>query len=271
MKKNLKSILTLAVALSIFLLGCTKVENNYITVEYGEFTLNGKELLTTVTKGLNKQASTGGAVATDEYDHVFPTSYTAYFVSKETKGEFTAGQVVDSLEVVSGSNTIVLPKLNYDVYVTNHKHTADKWYTWNNAISQLPQTSDKILLYGKNNINYGVVTEGTVELSNPYAAVMIKNNQWINGSPKSYDTNQEYFSAGSWYILYIRNNNTNTKVPINIAGNPNTHYTLSRSIESNNIYQYTIDGSVPLTDGEDNFNVIVKPFDKVVKETIKLN
>lgn len=267
---NKLKIAILALGVMFAAVSCTEKTNIYnIEIENVTVKLNSKELLNTVIKPFGKYASTG-ATPTDEYEHVFPGGYKAYFVSKETKGEYTVGQLVKVIDVVAGGNTITVPKLNYDIYVTNYEKEGD-WYTWNDAIEQLPQTSTEIYLYGKNTINYSTVTEGTVELVNPYAAVMIYNNQWINGTPLSYDTNQSYFStpSGSWFVLYVRNSNTNTKIPISIAGNPNQHYTLNKNIEANNIYQYTIDGSVPLLEDGD-LNIVVLPFEKIIKETIKL-
>lgn len=252
----------------IIMASCTKNENHYYTVENVTVQLNSKELLETVVKPFGKmRASTTSSAP--EYGHVFPASYKAYFVSKETKGEYTIGQVVKIIDVVAGGNTITIPKLNYDIYITNYEHSADKWYTWSNATEQLPQSSTNLYLYGKNNIDYSTVTEGTVELSNPYAAVMIRDNRWVNGTPKFYGDGRDYTKVTGWHLIYIRTGNTNTQIPIDIAGNPNTHFTLNRVIESNNIYQYTVDGSVPyLNDG--NLGVIVKPFEKVIEETIKL-
>lgn len=265
----LNTIKMMAVVLGIIAFAsCTKTENNYITVENVTVQLNSKELLETVVKPFGKMRASTTASASD-YTHVFPATYKAYFVSKETKGEYTVGQVVKVIDVVAGGNTITIPKLNYDIYITNYEHSADKWYTWSNAIDQLPQSSTKLYLYGKNNIDYSTVTEGTVELSNPYAAVMVRDNRWVNGTPKFYGDGRDYTKVTGWHLLYIRTGNTNTQIPISIAGNPNTHFTLKRVIEANNIYQYTIDGSVPdLNDG--NLGVIVKPFEKVIEETIKL-
>lgn len=262
---------------------CTKNYNYNYEIENVTVTLDANEMIAIVEKDFSKSSvakynkvasltpmAMSTTATTDDYEHQFPTSYKAYFVSKETKGEYTKDQVVKVIDVEAGENTITIPKLNYDIYVTNYSQEGE-WYKWNNAVDQLPQTSDELYLYGKNNINYSVVTTGEVEVFNPYAAVMIRNNQWVNGVPTSYDTGQDYFLtlSSSWYVLYIRNDNTNTKVPIEIAGNPNTHYTLKRKIEANNIYQYTIDGSVPVL-GDGNLGIIVKPFEKVIEETIKL-
>lgn len=268
--KSIKlGLLSLLVAFVSVFTACEKSEvitNNY-NIEYVNVTLDATELVAIVEKPMTK-ASTRSTTA--EYQHKFPESYTAYFVSKETKGEFKEGDIVDSLTVNSGSNTIRIPKLKYKVYVTNYKHKADKWYTWGDAVEQLPRSSDALYLIGNNEIDYSTVTTGEVELTNPYAAVMIKKNKWTNGTPTHYDNGNKPYELvkGDWYLLYIRSNKTNTKVPISIAGNPNETYTLDKPIQGNNIYQYTIDGSV-LNGG--NLGIIVKPFEKdIIKETINL-
>lgn len=262
--------LTLAIAIlgMVLFASCTKTENHYYTVENVTVQFNSKELLETKVKPFRARASAANANVSTEYEHVFPSSYKAYFVSKQTKGEYTQGQVVKVIDVVAGNNTITIPKLDYDVYVTNYSHTAEKWYTWPDAIEQLPQSSHTLYLFGQNRIDYSTVTEGQVELSNPYSAVMIEQNQWVSGTPKFYGDSRDYFSVPGWYVLYIRTGDTHTQIPISIPGNYNTHYTLSRSINANEIYQYTINGSV--ADQNGNLGIIVKPLVKVTKETIDL-
>ena len=266
--KNLIKTIAVTILLAVTFTSCEKSEvitNNY-SIEYVNVTLDATELVAVVDKPMTK-ASTRSTTA--EYQHKFPESYTAYFVSKESKGEFTKGQIVDSIQVKSGDNNIRIPKLSYDVYVTNYKHQSKDWIKWKDAVQQLPQTSDKLYLLGSNSIDYSKVKAGQVELVNPYAAVMIKDNRWVSGTPKAYDTGQDYFKASGWYILYLRNNKVNTQVPIEVAGNPNKHITLNQSIEANNIYQFILDGSVELLENG-NLGVIVKDFTKTVEETIKL-
>lgn len=225
-------------------------EDNSVTnyIEFGECKLDAQALIA------NAQApfQAKGPAFDNSYVHQMPTSYEAYIVADETKGQFTTGQYIKTITVTAGMNSVSLPKMKVKVYVTNYilpgaNTTANyAWYTWNNAIDQLPQTSQTLNLYGFNSIDYSTVTSGTVTMTNPYGAVMIKKNQWVTGVPTSYDTNQAYFldTATNWYILYIRNNNTNTKIPITIPGNPNTHYTLSEPVTANTINQYTINGNV---------------------------
>lgn len=263
---KIKSILFAFILGMVAFSSCTKTENHYYTVENVTVQFKSKELLETIVKPFGKTAST--TTAATEYEHLFPSSYKAYFVSKETKGQYTSGQVVKVIDVTAGSNTITIPKLNYDVYVTNYTHSAEKWYTWNNAIDQLPQSSHVLYLYGKNNIDYSTVLEGQVELTNPYAAVMIENNQWVNGVPKFYGDGKDYFSVTGWYVNYIRTGNTNTQIPISIPGNPNQNYTLTRTIKANEIYQFTINGGV--LDQNGNLGIVVQPLVKVTKETINL-
>lgn len=267
-----KLVLSLVGLFSLMLTSCGEdVTNNYITYNVEDVTvsLDAQSLITSSEIPFSAKYSISSFDST--YVHQMPTNYTAYFVADETKGQYTTGQVVKTYSVTEGLNNITVPKMRVKVYVTNYTgHTNPNWYTWGDAVEQLPQTSHTLYLIGNNTIDYSTVTVGTVTMVNPYAAVMIKNNQWISSAPSSYDTNKEYFldTPSNWYILYIRNNNTNTKVPINIPGNPNQHYTLSKTIQVNKIYQYTINGNVLEDDGE--LNIIVSPLEKGVAEEIQL-
>lgn len=265
MKQILKTLALAILGVALFT-SCTKNETFVYNIENVTVQFNSKELLETKVKPLGKSASTNPT--TSEYEHVFPTSYKAYFVSKQTKGQYTQGQVVKVIDVVAGGNTITIPKLDYDVYVTNYTHSAEKWYTWNNAIEQLPQSSHVLYLYGKNRIDYSTVLEGQVELTNPYSAVMIEKNQWVSGVPTFYGDGKDYSSVTGWYLNYIRTGNTNTKVPISISGNSNQHYTLNKPIKANEIYQFTINGGV--LDQNGNLGIVVQPLVKIHKETINL-
>ena len=270
----MKKLLLLSFATALFSCGdeTTNINNNYYVDEV-QVQLSAKSLISEVSSGFGGKSTYS---LDNSYTHILPASYTAYFVADETKGQYTTGQVVKTYSVTEGMNSITVPKMKVKVYVTNYlkpggnETQPNAWYTWNNAVQQLPQTSEELLLLGNNSIDYSIETVGEVEMTNPYAAVMIKNNQWISSAPSSYDTNQDYFldTPSNWYVLYIRNNNTNTKVPINIPGNPNQHYTLSRTIEANKIYQYTINGNVLEDDG--NLDIIVLPLEVGYAETIDL-
>lgn len=269
----MKKLLTLVLLFTaITLTSCgdeiTNINNTF--VENQEVKLSAEELITSAESPFKSRATFDTS-----YTHQLPSTYKAYFVADETRGQYTMGQVVKTIDVVGGMNSITIPKLKFKVYVTNYiKPNGNEsqpyaWYTYPNAVEQMPQTSHELNLYGFNSIDYSVNTVGTVTVTNPYSAVMIKNNQWISSTPSSYDTNQSYFSANSnWYVLYIRNNNTNTKVPISVPGNPNQNFTLSRTIEPNKIYQYEFNGNV-LEDGG-GFNVIEVPLEEGLSEVIPL-
>ena len=252
----------------------TNVTNNYY-VEMQEVQLSAKALITEVQSPFGAKNQTYGTID-NSYVLVMPTSYDAYFVADETRGQYTTGQVVKMITVTPGMNTVTIPKMRLKVYVTNWNNPnndemqPNAWYALNDAVQQLPQTSTSLLLLGSNTIDYATTTIGEVTVTNPYAAVMVKKNQWVTSAPSSYDTNMNYFldNTTNWYILYIRNNNTNTKIPINIPGNPNQFYTLSRTILPNTINQFTINGNVLEDDG--NLNIITTPLVDGIAETIDL-
>lgn len=203
------------------------------------------------------------------YEHKLPNTFTAYFVAKETKGQYTKDQIVKEIVVNAGTNTIEVPKMNLHVYVTNYSKNGN-WFTWPDAIEQMPMTSNEIYMIGDDLIDFNTVTEAAVEVFNPYAAVMIMNNQVVNGIPKSNDTNDDYTRVSDhWYNLYIRMDYTNTMVPISIVGNPNDLYTLNRPIEANKIYQFELSGKL-LDNAGGNFKVIVKPLELTEKEEVNV-
>lgn len=242
---------------AIMLLSCTKEVTKIYVVENVTVSLKATPKIEVVENSFRSASS----------QHEFPTSYKAYFVSNETKGEYQAGQLVRTIDASPGTQEITIPKLNYTVYVTNYEQ-GGVWYTWNNATEQLPQSSDKLYLYGKNQIDYSKVAEGQVEVINPYSAVMIENNRWVKPTPKFYGDGKEYTLKDGWWLLYIRTGNTNTTIPTNIP-NFNQNYELKKAIQPNKIYQYTIDASVDELNG--NFSVIVKEFEDTIRETIKIN
>lgn len=281
-----KILLGLSFVMGLFATSCSEdtIINNYdVTVENVEVTLDAKELINVSESVFNKTGNVTTYNTAQDYTHVFPTSYKAYFVSKENRGNFTTGQVVKVIDVVSGGNSVIVPKLDYDVYVTNYIPTTltdqfqtNAWYTWSTFQDQLPQTAQTLYLFGKTTVDFKTVTVGNVDLVNYYAGVEIRNNSFVNGTPMSYHTSQNYFVGNSdWYVLYIRNNTTNTKVPVSMAGYNGTDYTLNKPIQANKIYKYTINGNVDNTDGTDgngggNFNVEVEDFEAVYEEDVDI-
>ena len=269
-----KILLTFALLGALVLTSCSEdnsTTNNYYVPE-GEVGLDAQALIASAQSPFQAK----GIPFDNSYTHVMPTSYQAYIVADETKGQYTQGQVLKTITVADGMNTITVPKMKVKVYVTNYikpntnTSAANAWYTWSTAIDQLPQTSHTLNLYGFNSVDYSTTNTGMVTMTNPYGAIMIKKNQWVNGIPTSYDTNQAYFldAATNWYILYIRNNNTNTKIPINIPGNPNQHYTLSEVVTPNKINQYTINGNVGEIGG--NLGIGVADLEENISKEIDL-
>ncbi|MDD2536998.1 MAG: hypothetical protein PHU61_00720 [Candidatus Absconditabacteria bacterium] len=258
----MRKILAVLAVFAIALTSCTKNYYEYIEIENVTVQLDMKSIIK-VNENLMRSSTT-------EYQHVYPSSYTAYFISNENKGEYTQGQLVVTLTVSPGNNTITIPKLDYTVYVTNYEKEG-AWYTWTDAIGQLPQSTNTLYFYGKNTINYSVVVAGEVTVKNPYSAIMVLNNEWVTGAPKFYGTGQFYglVHNNEWYLLYIRNTTVNSTVPVQIPGYSSNHIEINRAIEANKVYQFIIDASVDNTDGQDNFTVIVEEFTETVVETIK--
>lgn len=263
----MKKLLSVAL-LALGLVSCSEdtIVNNYY-VEFENVTLSAQNLITEAESPFQAK----GVAYDSTYVHVVPTSFTLHVIADETKGQFVKDQIIKTTTVTTGSNTVSLPKMKLRLVASNYTATTN-WVTWNkqSSIGQFPQTSTTLYYYGDVKENFANTNTATLVMENPYAGIMIKKNQWTNGVPSSYDTNQSYFldTATDWYILYSRNNNTNTKVPIIIPGNPNQHYTLSKPIQPNKSYQYIINGGV--LEGDNGVVVVTAPIEVGGVEQIDL-
>lgn len=268
---TMKKLLSIAaVCLLILVSSCSdNTTVNIYKIEDVTVTFGTKNIITESSSLFGKSSNTE---FDKSYVHVLPTSFTAYFVSKETKGQYTEGEVVKVINVTTGTQEITIPKLEYTVYVTNHIKDGDAyskyaWYTWADAVNQLPVTNNDILLFGKNVIDYKTATTGTVSLTNYYSAVMIKNNISVSGVPTFNTNNIPYklVSDNNWYLLYIRNNNTSTQIPVSFGNSQK--YQLNKQIEPNKIYQYTLIG---VGDTNGNLTISTTPLIEGNAETLPI-
>lgn len=239
------SILTLLV--SFIIISCTKVENNYITVEDITVQFESKELVTKVQSTFNTKASTRSSVA--PFTHKIPSNYKAYFVASEDRGQYSKDQLIKTIDVTEGVQEITIPKLKYKVIVSSYDLTESQVRNESNNLStlitKLPYADDIIYLIGLNDINYVDNNSGKVEVINPYAAVMITNNEWVKSVPKynhNSVTDQSFklVHNNQWYLKYIRANGSST-INVPVKGNLNT-YTISDKFKENTVYQYTFNG-----------------------------
>ena len=258
-----KVILMLAVVLLTLIVGCTKEREVIVVVPNVEVHLNMKQYFNVEEGNLFRAATTRST-----YEHEYPTAYTAYFVANENKGDYTAGQVVKTISVEKGPQKVVVPELSYKVYVTNYnKPESPNWYTWTDAVEQMPQATNTLYLYGMNEIDYKTTNVGEVVVENPYAAVMIQGNR-IPDAPIHYDSGTSYIPTGDgWWLKYIRNNTTNTGVVV-VFTHENKTVTINDPIEANKIYKYTLLSDVP--EDDKNFKVEVETFEDTVNREVEV-
>jgi len=248
----MRKVFFMLTVLSTLFASCTK-ERVIVVVPNVEVQLNMKQVFNVEEGDLFKAATTRST-----YEHEYPASYKAYFIADENKGDYTKGQLVKTIDVKKGLQTVVVPELSYTVYVTNYEKEGS-WYTWSDALEHLPQASNTLYLFGSNKIDYKTAEYGEVEVKNPYAAVMIHGNR-IPDAPTHYDSGTSYISTGDgWWLKYIRNNTTNTGIVV-VFTHENRTVTINDPIEANKIYKYTLLADVPETDDEGNFFVDVEEF-----------
>lgn len=116
---------------------------------------------------------------------VYPTSeVTAHFISKETIGQYKAGDVVKSINVNIGTNDFNdLPRLKYDVVVTNYKkYKKDQygydvedleWFKYADAIETLPNLTEEMYLFSKTSVDFNTETVAEVKLKNHYSMIRV--------------------------------------------------------------------------------------------------
>lgn len=250
-----KVIFMFAVVLLTLTVSCTKEREVIVVVPNVEVHLNMKQYFNVEEGSLFRAATTRST-----YVHEYPTTYTAYFVANENRGDYTIGQLVKTINVTKGLQTVVVPELSYKIYVTNFsKPGSSNWYTWSDAVEQMPQATDILYLYGMNEIDYKTMEYGEVEVRNPYSAVMIHGNR-ISKAPRHYDSNSNYIlTEDGWWLKYIRNSTTNTGIVVEFT-HDKKDITINDPIEANKIYKYTLLADVPETDDEGNFFVDVEEF-----------
>lgn len=254
-----KVIFMFAVVLLTLTVSCTKEREVIVVVPNVEVHLSTKSVF-------NVESEDFRSTTRSTYVHQYPINYKAYFIANETKGPYTSGQLVTTINVIEGMQTVTIPKLSYKVYVTNFEHTSEGWYTWDDALDQMPLASDVLYLFGSNVIDYGTQLTGEVLIKNPWSAIMIENHEYFdpNRSPREYNSGSNYVATGDgWWIKYVRNHH-NTGVWLKYPGmTGNLQRGISSDVLPNKVYKYRM--STPTTSEEDNFTVEVEKFDEVIE------
>ena len=254
----------LAVVLLTLNVGCTKEREIIVVVPNVEVQLNTKSVFNVEQEGFSTRS------ATTEYQHVYPTKFKAYFIADEPQGPYTLGQLVATIDVDTGMQTITVPKLRYKVYVTNFEHTSEGWYTWKDSLDQMPFASDKLFLFGSNVIDYGTELTGEVLVKNPWSAIMIEDHVLFDPlqTPLEYTSQKNYTrTPDGWWLLYVRNKH-NTAVWVKYPGaTESTLLELTLEVVPNKIYKYKM---TPYTDQDGNFTVITEEFDEVIEIPVDL-
>ena len=253
-----KVIFMLAVVLLTLIVGCTKEREVIVVVPNVEVHLSTKSVFNVEQEGFSTRSTT------TEYQHVYPTSYKAYFIAAESKGPYTSGQLVTTIDVKEGMQTVTVPKLKYTVYVTNYEKEGS-WYTWEKPLDQMPHASDVLYLFGSNVIDYGTQLDGEVKVQNPWSAIMIENHELFDPLqvPKEYTSGKNYKLTDGWWLLYVRNKH-NTAVWMKYPrATHSTHLSLTLEVDPNKVYKYKM--TAPYTDQNNNFEVITEKFNEVIE------
>ena len=266
--KKIKTLSVIMMLLTTFISGiltsCTKNEN-YIVDGSGslvtvQLTVKDTISLSKIVPVLNdnNQHSTRASIHTraddgtiDDFVPVIPNKYIAYFVAAEDKDSYKTGDIVKIISVNPGNNSITVPDIKYNIYVTNYNN---KLSTENDLIdiqTKLPDASDSLYLSGDttgvkfNNVNGGKIS---VSLKNLYAAVAVRNNDLTDGVTFAKDILKPIpyvlDTSKKWYYLYIKcpasvTTKTNSTITLKNCGSL-TSYPLNEDIQADHKYEFTL-------------------------------
>ncbi len=200
--------------------------------------------------------------------------YTAYFVAAQDAGDYKTGDLVRKVAVTGGANSISVPAIKYNIYVTNYDPaTAITPATGSNQEStvkglenQLPESSlSTLYLFGSqqdadfSNTTDATQNVATVKLTNHYAAVCIAANDFVKSvsykqtttdNSRAYETS--YDNNKTWFYMYINTSVTTMPNSIIILQNfsgttPPTNYELNKKFDktsnplvADNVYMFTV-------------------------------
>ena len=227
-----KIVLFLAI---ILLASCTK--NNIIIVPaMKEVKLNTVTLISAVeTPILNAKTTTSPATDFPAYTHPIPDKFTVYFVYD--------GSYIKFENITEGNHTFKVPARSYKVVVTNYNIDNNVFV----GRSGLPQYSEQLYLYGESTIDYSTTDNGSVTVTNDYAAVMLLK-EGIKDAPKPTLNNTHFGQVPDYYNLYTRLRSGNNIQFTDFTGK---QYNFTRSFDANKVYRFKV--------GKENgLNIIVQ-------------
>jgi hypothetical protein len=253
MKKLISILLLLEVIVMVS--SCSKNETNYLNPDSKEVRINLNVYNNIKITQVNSNASLTRAESSPaSFVPIFPTTFKAYFISAENTGVYSRGAIVKIVDVNMGNNSVTVPDIKYDVYVTNFNinlssdKSKDQESILKDMQSSFPESTTSIYLYGnENEVIFHQNQNTTVTMVNPYAAVCVLHNNFVtnvqynvsSSSPLATSTYKDS-GKGNWFYLYLKSTNTNSTIYLqNIPYNTGS-YKLMKDIEPNNVYEYIV-------------------------------
>jgi hypothetical protein len=194
--------------------------------------------------------------------------YTAYFVAAQDAGDYKTGDLVRKVTVTGGNNSISVPAIKYNIYVTNYDPAtaittgSQKESAVTGLEKQLPESSTSTLyLFGSqlgadfSNTTDATQNKATVNLTNHYAAVCIAANDFVKSvsyepTPNDPHTYVTYATSQNWFYMYINTSVTTMPNSIialqNFSGtippdyDLNTKFDKTNPLVADNVYMFTV-------------------------------
>lgn len=166
------------------------------------------------------------------YEHAIPSTFNVYFIPTD------GSEMVTYANVGTGRTVFELLDIEYKVVVTNSTAT-NRW--------ELPQSSDVLLLFGENTVDFATTENVDVTVTNDYASIMVVKNKAISTAPVFGQTPLHDF--GTYYNLYYRTGDGTALVTGDLGIN-NWVHTAPVSVKLNEVTRFMICA-------EDGLNIIL--------------
>ena len=200
---------------------CDDTDVIVVVPETKKVSLNSKvNLSSDVSPVFNKKKEESGDARCefpDYYQHQIPELFNVYFIPKK------GGDVLSFENILEGNNEFEITAQEYTVVVTN----SDKKYA-----GELPVYSTDLYLFGSKDIDFSKEDEATITVYNPYASIMVVNNESITSVPKV--DGQLMKNVGDYFNIYT------TKTSSVYLGINNDQEQVRRKYEINKVYRFIL-------------------------------
>src|SRR5699024_5513433 len=217
---NMKKLLSI-LAIALFAISCGDKSTTVVVYPQKVIKLDEVNLLTQKDAPMFAKAKSKCSFPA-EYQHSLPDKFNLFFVNLSNASDYVKFQ-----EVEERTRTYKVAAREWRVVVTNSSETQQV---------QLPRHSTELFLWGEETIDFSNKEEGKVEIGNPYAAVMLVDNNAVQSTPTLDGTQME--DVGEYFTLYTKPTQ-NQNLSFKNYRNKNENHQVG-PFKANQVYRYMV-------------------------------